>query len=521
MNFGNFPLTAGTRTNESGEIVPTIGLNLKKRPKFNLGLPGFSSLGLTSYQQNPSSTSVFGSPGMFGGAAGTTEGAATPSVVDAAATTDQGVVTAAQGGMITSDPVMRRAMVRRPGPVSSKGYGITSNVTTPDENAMAMQTMFQPPGFRDGGPVQYFQQGGEAVEEPAPLSLIERFRGTPAERQRAQTRAAEATEERVPLTLLERFRGTPAERQLAEARAAESPPAEESNFRKVMGEVTGGIGGFLGSVGSRAGEILRGGSRSGSGASSTSEERKAALQTQANAQMRQAIDDRDATDREGLTRVSEDRRTQTPPPDPERKAPVRDRLTIRLDELKAEREANKAQRRENQLLALMQAGFAAAAGRSPNALANIAAGGASGVTTLADLEKGRRAEDTALRREILETELTGERMRETAAEREAARQDRALSREQTGLRSQAEINARREGQIENTRLRLEALVKDPVVPETEKVRYRAQIEALDKELERRAMEESRLSRAILPPGMRQESGGFPARVVGSSPTPQR
>jgi hypothetical protein len=521
MNFGNFPLTAGTRTNESGEIVPTIGLNLKKRPKFNLGLPGFSSLGLTSYQQNPSSTSVFGSPGMFGGAAGITEGAATPSVVDAAATTDQGVVTAAEGGMITSDPVMRRAMVRRPGPVSSKGYGITSNVTTPDENAMAMQTMFQPPGFRDGGPVQYFQEGGEAVEERAPLTFLERFRGTPAERQRAAARAAEATEERVPLSLMERFRGTPAERQLAQTRAAESPPAEESNFRKVMGEVTGGIGGFLGSVGSRAGEILRGGSRSGSGASSTSEERKAALQTQANAQMRQAIDDRDATDREGLTRVSEDRRTQTPPPDPGRRVPERVPYKLEIEKLKAEREANKAQRRENQLLALMQAGFAMAAGRSPNALANLAAGGASGVATLAGLEKDRRAEDTALRREILERELAGERTSEARAEREAARQDRALSREQTGLRSQAEINARREGQIENTRLRLEALVNNPLVPDTDRTRYRSQLEALDRELERRALEESRLSRAILPPGMRQESGGFPARVVGSSPTPQR
>jgi hypothetical protein len=236
--------------------------------------------------------------------------------------------------------------------------------------------------------------------------------------------------------------------------------------------------------------------------------------------MRQAIDDRDATDREGLTRVSEDRRTP-PPDDTGRRVPERVPYKLEIEKLKAEREANKAQRKENQLLALMQAGFAMAAGRSPNALANLAAGGASGVATLAGLEKERRAEDALLRREILERELTGERVRETAAERQAAREDRALSREQTGLRSQAEINARREGQIENTRLRLEALVKDPVVPETEKVRYRAQIEALDKELERRAMEESRLSRAILPPGMRQESGGFPARVVGSSPTPQR
>jgi len=253
----------------------------------------------------------------------------------------------------------------------------------------------------------------------------------------------------------------------------------------------------------------------------TAANKKAALQTQANAQMRQAIDDRDANDRADLTRVSEDRRTQTPPPDAERKAPEKGRLTIEIEKLKADREANKAQRKENQLLALMQAGFAMAAGRSPNALANIAAGGASGVATLADLEKGRRAEDAALRREILESELAQERTRETAAERQAAREERALSREQLGLKGLADRNARREGQIENIRLRLEALIKDPLVAETDKARYRSQLEASDRELQTLALEESRLNRAILPPGMRQGSGGFPVREVGSSPTPQR
>ena len=309
------------------------------------------------------------------------------------------------------------------------------------------------------------------------------------------------------------------ERRAAERRLA----IDDADERAATAGPPGGIGGFFGSVLGRTGEILSGRSRSGSGASSTSAERRAALEAQASDQMaereaeRMAAEDQSAF--RGAPAPAAARREEQAPA--ERKAPVRDRLTIRLDELKAEREANKAQRKENQLLALMQAGFAMAAGRSPSALANISAGGASGVATLAELEKGRRAEDTAIRREILETELTGERMRETAAEREAARQDRALSREQTGLRSQAEINARREGQIENTRLRLEALVNNPLVPDTDKTRYRSQLEALDRELERRALEESRLSRAILPPGMRQGSGGFPVRELGSSPTPQR
>jgi hypothetical protein len=170
----------------------------------------------------------------------------------------------------------------------------------------------------------------------------------------------------------------------------------------------------------------------------------------------------------------------------------------------------------------MQAGFAMAAGRSPNALANLAAGGASGVATLAGLEKDRRAEDTALRREILERELAGERTSEARAEREAARQDRALSREQTSLRSLSDSNRSYAQQASNTLLRLEALVKDPLVPQSDKDRYRANIEAIEKDLQRRALEESRLATAISPPGMRQESGDFRAREVGSPrPTSQR
>jgi hypothetical protein len=222
--------------------------------------------------------------------------------------------------------------------------------------------------------------------------------------------------------------------------------------------------------------------------------------------------------REGPAAPRTDRPEQPPA---ERRAPEKGRLTIEIEKLKADREANKAQRKENQLLALMQAGFAMAAGRSPNALANIAAGGASGVATLADLEKGRRAEDAALRREILESELAQERTRETAAERQAAREDRALSREQTSLRSLSDSNRSYTQQAENRLLRLEALVKDPLVPQADKDRYRANIETIEKDLQVRALEEARLARAISPPGMRQGSGGFPVRELGSSPTPQR
>jgi hypothetical protein len=245
------------------------------------------------------------------------------------------------------------------------------------------------------------------------------------------------------------------------ALAAEATPSED------------GPPGFFRSVVNRAGEIL-----SGKPKAATAPRAEGADLRQANAQMRQAVDDRDANDREGLTRVSEDKQTQTPPPDAERKAPVRDRLTIRLDELKAEREANKAQRKENQLLALMQAGFAMAAGRSPNALANISAGGASGVATLADLEKGRRAEDAALRREILETELAGERAREARAERQAGREQTAAQRQQSLLQN-VSVNTRQEvSSINTTIANEEAKLLNPAVTEEQKAPIKSEIQRL-------------------------------------------
>jgi len=119
------------------------------------------------------------------------------------------------------------------------------------------------------------------------------------------------------------------------------------------------------------------------------------------------------------------------------------RLSLRIDELKQEREANKSQRRENQLLALMQAGFQAAAGKSSSALTNIAGGGAAGIATLADLEKTRRAEDTALRGEALQLELAKEKMIESGAERRSQREMLTSQRQQSLLQS-VTVNTRQE-----------------------------------------------------------------------------
>jgi hypothetical protein len=151
------------------------------------------------------------------------------------------------------------------------------------------------------------------------------------------------------------------------------------------------------------------------------------------------------------------------------------RLTLRIDELKQERAANKAQQRENQLLALMQAGFAAAAGKSSSALSNIAAGGSSGIATLADLEKTRRAEDTSLRKEGLELELAKEKMIESSAERKSQREMLAAQRQQSLLQN-VTVNARQEvSAINSTIANEEAKLLNPAITEDQKAPIRAEI----------------------------------------------
>jgi hypothetical protein len=157
------------------------------------------------------------------------------------------------------------------------------------------------------------------------------------------------------------------------------------------------------------------------------------------------------------------------------------RLSLRIDELKQEREANKAQRRENQLLALMQAGFQAAAGKSSSALTNIASGGAAGIATLADLEKTRRAEDTAIRSESLQLELAKEKMIESAAERRAQQALSAHQRQQSLLQN-VTTNTRMEilgldGKITEQ----QKLLKDPMTSPADKEMAKQMLDRLNNE----------------------------------------
>lgn len=92
-------------------------------------------------------------------------------------------------------------------------------------------------------------------------------------------------------------------------------------------------------------------------------------------------------------------------------------LELTLEGIRAERARSADDKRQNALLALMQAGLAMAGGRSPNAISNIAAGGQAGIAAFAGMEKDRRAEQSALRRE--ETALLIERERMRAQEERA------------------------------------------------------------------------------------------------------
>jgi hypothetical protein len=461
-DFGNFPIIRGTRTTETGAVVPTVRLNLQQRPSASLGIRSFAPVAMSSYAYDPSSKSLFGGDRLFGGT-GMTGGTSynifgTPTTVQTVQTTGGGaqgaggeteVVMAANGGMIMSDPVMRRAMFRAGGPVSSVGTGITSNVATPEENAKALQTMFAP-GFRRGGPVQHFYNGGEAkdvlqigdpsIEGPSDVIPIE----APASVEEPSTSTREPYVPKTPAGRAIRDFFYPSQKaqekiDRAMEEKARADAVEEARRRNPVPSVFSEV---------------------------TDAEREAARQRQQRAVDQASgvtaardIAAREIREREELDmyrQAEEDERLyrgataaaarDTAPARTDggtAREPIKNQTYLNLEKLKADREANKEKRRENQLLALMQAGFAAAAGRSRNALANIAAGGISGVQTLAELEKDRRAEDRALRREILEVELTQERMREAAAERRAAREQTAAERERTMLQTvSANINNR-------------------------------------------------------------------------------
>jgi hypothetical protein len=131
------------------------------------------------------------------------------------------------------------------------------------------------------------------------------------------------------------------------------------------------------------------------------------------------------------------------------KSNVFDSYSTNLEKIKADRAA---QRQENINLSLIQAGLAIAGGSSPNALANIGAGGISGLQAFGQAEKEsrvdyrqamqelrseqERARDEAFRREGLDLQKSAQRFRQEVEVPEAQRQ------------READTEARREAKLE-------------------------------------------------------------------------
>lgn len=269
--------------------------------------------------------------------------------------------------MAYGDPVLQR-------PLFQTSPGLTPSVggTSPDDNARALRNLFAPTVSIDAPaqmiqqeqqPVQSFQTGGEVIDPSGFFPGTEPIPQEPA----GPDSSGFATENLTGIRgLLQR--GALGLRSLrpqppAPPPAAAAPPAPSGGAFSVADI---GVGG---------GEVY-------------SADPSRTLMSQAGTRMVDA----------GVRPAA---------------APARPKgiMELTLDGIKEERSRLAAEKKQNALLALMQAGFAMAAGRSPNALSNIAAGGQAGVGAFAAMEKDRRADLSALRREETAVILERERMR--------------------------------------------------------------------------------------------------------------
>jgi len=395
---------------------------------------------------------------------------------------------------MANDPVLQRSMFQKQTSVApSVGLGIDS-VTTPDQNAKALKSMFQPTvslGMptqmlqQEQQPVQSFQEGGLAIPLIAqynfrnrqyqnPPSYAERTDPAQFEADRPAREAAAAAKKEAESARYaaeaDRYRMLNAQRRQAidDADALARYPAPKSQFRRDVESVLPSLPteervrknaeDFArirearqnalqeqqtaledyrkGSPGSAVGDYFR---------SLTPEELKARAEERAAAERKLEAEgarigstftrsmDAVAAPRRGIASVDMSSgmgggeaysadparsimsqmqgKEPPPPPPPAAEAPARERekgpLSVILSDIKAERAA---ERRENALLALMQAGFAMAAGRSPNAISNIGAGGQAGIGAFAAMERASREDAAARRREAIQLDLANRQL---------------------------------------------------------------------------------------------------------------
>ena len=339
--------------------------------------------------------------------------------------------------MALNDPVLQRAMFQKQGQAMAPAVGLgggLGSMTTPDENAKALRSMFAPTvdlnmpslmlgqeqlavqSFRAGGQVvdgvKHFQQGGlntiprfvpgqdmPSMAAPSEMGIA----GIPLETPLPVTGEAPApTPPRyVPRTPIMRslygmVEATPSRQAVVEKAQAERAQREEVERAReanpvptIFAEVT--------------------------------DEERAAAKARPDAAVAAITSAPSAAPSEAppmpprrpeIT-ARPDERTAPPAAAPAA-APAREKgaLELTLDGIREERARSAEDKRQNALLALMQAGFAMAAGRSPNALSNIGAGGQAGIAAFASLEKARREEQAALRRDETAIRLAQAKMAE-------------------------------------------------------------------------------------------------------------
>lgn len=301
------------------------------------------------------------------------------------------------------DPVLNRPMFQGSSPMvqgsalpltSSKGTGITSMVTPPDQGAQQLKAFANPvsptvQAYAEGGPVQHFQEGGVAsMWDNFVNSLTIKgetqspFQG-PTPMKSGNYRLPDvglrigqpSTDYRKDAAITD---GTP---NYVEPIDIGSPKATyDPSLRDILGETP----------------ITRPGIEEMARVNPVTTQGERALPRE---EPQSQIDDREAARAAGLASLVR----EPPPPMPKEGFQVetsvnpekpKGEIATHLSDIKAQREAqSSADRRENALMALMSAGFGMAAGKSRHALTNIAEGGQQGIGTFAQLEKGRREDE--------------------------------------------------------------------------------------------------------------------------------
>lgn len=325
------------------------------------------------------------------------------------------------------DPVLNRPMFQGSSPMvqgsalpltSSKGTGITSMVTPPDQGAQQLKAFANPvsptvQAYAEGGPVQHFQEGGVAsmwdnfvkslrVEEPnrsgnyrlpdvgLRIGQQSDYRkdaaitdGTPNYVEPIDVGGPNAIMSEPQRNAV--YMSNAAANQAEDPRIAANLENDAAVRERQQQSRDAGI-----PAAARISEAAR------SGAGSTLLPRALTRNPGPDLLEQQQMEmAREANRAAGFRDIGQ----EPPPPMPKEGFQVettrpKGEIATHLSDIKAQREAqSSADRRENALMALMSAGFGMAAGKSRHALTNIAEGGQQGIGTFAQLEKGRREDE--------------------------------------------------------------------------------------------------------------------------------